>query len=297
MKSLTTCFYFIEYLLVRIVYCFLGFLPLRLLHAIACGVGTIGYYILPKKRKLALENLRLAFGTEKSTRELRRIARASLNNLIFIYLELIYFSKRRRYLDKYFYLDATSRKYVDHMLAEPKATMYLTGHFGNWEFLALCAGFSGQKMHAIGRPIKNRFIFNYISRLRCVTESSVIDKDYAVKGTLKVFQKKEIVGTLIDQRVGSSGIVVDFFGHPAYTTPFPALMKLKYDCVLHPAFAIRKSVGLFHVEIKDPIKVPLHLAGNEEKIKYMVQEYTKVVEDVVRAYPEQWLWYHRRWRL
>jgi KDO2-lipid IV(A) lauroyltransferase len=66
---------------------------------------------------------------------------------------------------------------------------------------------------------------------------------------------------------------------------------------LCPVFAVREKLGLFHIIVKDEIKVPGHLDSNEEKIKYMVQEYTKVVEDVVRRYPEQWLWYHRRWRL
>ncbi len=297
MKSLITVIYFIEYLLMRAVYALLGFFPLRVLYAIAHGVGTLGYYILPKKRKIALENLRLAFGTTKSERELRRIARVSLVNLIFIYFEFIFFSRRRRQLDKYFYFDPEGWEIVNGLVKVPKPAMYLTAHIGSWEFLALCAGFIGQKMHAIGRPIKNRFIFDYISRLRCVTESSVIDKNHAVKGTIKVFQKKEVIGTLIDQRVGSSGIVVEFFGYPAYTTPFPALMKIKYDCVLYPVFAIRKGCGLFHIVLKEEITVPTHLKNNEEKVKFMVKAYTKVVEDIVREYPEQWLWYHRRWRL
>ncbi|MBN1493592.1 MAG: lysophospholipid acyltransferase family protein [Candidatus Omnitrophica bacterium] len=297
MKFLKESLYCAEYMLLRCLFTIVGFVPLHFLYGLAWCVGTVAYYILPHKRAIALENLSLAFGNEKTSRERRRIARAAMRNLVFVYLEFLFFARRKKGLDKYFYFDEDSGKRTMGLTKMPRAAMYLTGHIGNWELLALVAGFIGQKMHAIGRPLKNRYVFDYISRLRCSTAGAVIDKEHAVRGTIEAFKKKEIVGTLIDQRVGASGIVVDFFGQPAYTTPFPALMKIKYDCILYPAFAIREKIGFYRVIIKDEINIRPGELGNLERIKYMVQEYTKVMEEMVRAYPEQWLWYHRRWRI
>jgi KDO2-lipid IV(A) lauroyltransferase len=124
-----------------------------------------------------------------------------------------------------------------------------------------------------------------------------IDKEYAAKESMRVLQRNEIVGMIVDQRVGSTGILVNFFNRPVTATPFPALMQIKYGSRLYPIFSIRERLGCFHVQLGEEIVVPEHITDKQGKIHYIVQAYTKAIEDIVRKYPEQWLWYHRRWRL
>ncbi|MFC1809512.1 lysophospholipid acyltransferase family protein [Candidatus Omnitrophota bacterium] len=290
-------FYLCEYIIVRIVCLFIVFVPRCVLRLISIIVGTIGYYVLPKKRKIALDNLRIAFGKEKTDKERKCIARASMQNLVFVFLEFIHFAKHKEILNKYVFFDEEERSRIEKIASENKGYILMTAHIGSWELLILAAKLLGFRMSIVTRAVKNKYLYDYITYLRSSSGVKIIDKPDAVKTAIRIAQDKGTIGTMIDQRVGESGVVVDFFGQPATVTRFPALMHLKYDFTLYPIFAIRKSSGRYHIVLKDEISAPKHIQDKEARIEYMVKAYTKAVEDVVREYPEQWLWYHRRWRL
>jgi len=289
--------YLIEYIIVRIIFYILSFVPLSILKIGATIVGTIGYCILGKRREVALQNLRLAFKDEKTEKEIRRIARMSCINLIYTYIEFMHFPRFLVNVKNRFVMDEDSRKRINEAVHADNSLIYLTAHFGNWEFLSLFAGDDGQQLSSIGRAVKNHYIADFVNRMRCLAGSAMLDKEDAVKGAMKAIRNNEQVGILVDQRAGNSGIEVKYFGEPVSATPFPALMKIKFGSVLLPIFCIRKKVGAFQIVVGDGIDIPADLSDSDETIHYVVQTYTGAIENIVRKFPEQWLWYHRRWRL
>lgn len=287
----------IEYGLVRCVFFLVRLFPLGFWCFPARMLGCFGFFVLAKRRRDALANLRLISGNDADEHALNRIACRSCQHLVYAYLEFIHCTRSREKVKTYGAFTAAEQKTLDGYYGRRKGLMYLTAHIGNWEFLSLIAGVSGFPLTSIGRAVKNPYLTQYVNRLRSITGSAIIDKKDAVRGTLDVLRKKECLGTLVDQRGGDSGIVIQFMGQPASATPFPALMKLRFDCALVPIFCIRERVGKFSFVIGDEIVVPPGVTDKDEIIRSVTQAYTDEIEKVVRRYPEQWLWFHRRWRL
>lgn len=286
-----------EALIVKFLICVFGMFPLSILYAGADVLGWCMFVALKKRTKIALDNLELAFGNEKTDEERRRIARASGQNLLRVYAEFMYFARHPYKLESCCERSLDDAQYLDAAHARGKGVVYLTGHIGNWEMLPLLGGVWGIPLTSIGRAIKNRYLMKSIDEMRQLTGSVMIEKEYAVKEIMRALRDQRGVGVLIDQRGGNAGEQITFFGETATATPFPALMKIKLDCTMLPVFLVRTYKGKFRFVLKKEIVLPADITDKQEQIHALVQAYTDAVEEIVREYPEQWLWYHRRWRL
>jgi len=285
----------LEYFLVRFLYITLNLLPFSVASRIGKGVGYLLFLLHKKRRDIAIENLKVAFGREKDIKEIRNIAKKSFQNLGLILVEFFLSKKHgRQWCEKnieFVGYNEAFRKYK-----KGKNCLLLTAHFGNWELMGIVTSLKGAPINVVARPIDNPLIDEMINDLRSYYGNKVISKHNALREVLKVLKNNEPVAILLDQNTSPlEGIFVDFFGKPACTTPSLAILALRTGLPVYPSFLIRKGPG-FHKFVVDQ-SVELDISGDMKRdVEVNTAKFTKIIESYVRQYPENWLWMHRRWK-
>ena len=282
------------YYVTRILAFLLGLLPLRVALCIADVFGTLAFYALSKYRRIALENLGSAFGKEKTTRELNRIARDVFRNFARNAVELINFPKLTRGNINSF-VRIKNIDILKEALDKGKGVIIATGHFGNWELLAVTVSLKGYKGAVVGRRIYFDKYDSYLNSIRRDKGVKIIYRDESPKNMLRVLKDNGVLGILADQDVDSvNSVFVNFFGMPAYTPAGPAALARASGAALIPGFIVREN-GHHVLMLEEPIQ--LSETGEKEKdIVSDMQKYSDVLEEYVRRYPEFWVWVHRRWK-
>lgn len=265
----------------------------RTRHAIGSALGRIMWILDVRHRRVALANLRLAYGVQLPPAEAHRIGLASMRHFAHLAVETLAFE---RYLTD----TVESRVQVDgfehfwNAAAKGRGVIGLTGHLGHWELLGFMLGRQGMPVTAIVRPLDNPYLEQRLTHLRKLSGNSVIYKRGAFDAALKLLKSGGFVGILFDQRPKRGGIVVAFFGTDAHTSDGVARLVLASGAPIVPAFVVRERDGSFRMTVEP--EVPVALTGDAEAdARRITADCTAVIERWVRQYPEQWLWTHRRW--
>ncbi len=284
----------IIFVLFRCLSFFIFILPIRLGLWIGRCLGKAVFYLLKSTRKIALDNLDVAFSSSKSAEEKRLIAREVFENLgknLIEVVSLIKFNKRN--IDRY--IKCKGLETIERLLEQGKGGIVLSAHFGNWELMAHYFAIKGYKVNVIARHMRIEQFEQFLARVRKRHGVNILYRDASAKDAISILKKNEFVGVMLDQDMDSvSGVFVDFFGRPAYTPNGPAVLNLLTGAPIIPCFMVRKDFG-HEILIDRPIE--LSRAGNREKdISENTQRCTRVIEDYVRGFPSQWVWLHRRWK-
>ncbi len=269
-------------------------IPLGIGLRIAKILGRIAFWALPRYRNITIENLRIAFGGEKSEAEIRTIARKVFENLGKNAVELVNFPKiNKRNFRKFVRLK--NRAALDRAFEKGKGVIIITAHFGNWELLAAGFRLEGYPGVTVGRKIYFDRYDRFLNDLRKTHDVQVIYRDESPRKMLKVLKDNRILGIVADQDMDAvEGVFVDFFGHPAYTPTGPAALAKASGASLVPAIIVRKN-GRHVLMVEEAVE----LADTGDKEKDLVENtrrWSSVIESYIRRYPEQWVWMHRRWK-
>jgi Kdo2-lipid IVA lauroyltransferase/acyltransferase len=270
-------------------------LPRKLGLFLAAKIGDFVYLILPKYRKIALENLTYAFGKEKTSLEISTIARKVFENLVKSGFELVQFPKiNEKNIRKLVTLEG--RENLDAGYAKGKGIVVITAHFGNWELMAASLRLFGCPGVTIGRRIYFHKYDRMLNYFRKVHDVNVIYRDDSPRKMLKVLKENRIVGVVADQDVDSvEGVFVDFFGRPAYTPSGPVGLARATGAALIPV-VIRRNPDDTHTVIAMK-EIELTDTGDKEKdLVENTKKWSAVIESYIRKYPEQWVWMHKRWK-
>ena len=285
--------YFIYYL-ARVFAYLVYLLPIEVSRPLGGFAGKVAYLILGRYRKITLENLQHAFGSQKTPSEIRRIAGKVFENLGKNAAEMLNFPKLSPgnigRLVEVVGIDNVAKAFDSG-----KGTIILTGHFGNWELLAVMIRVLGYPGAAIGRRIYFHKYDAFLNYLRRTHDVNVIYRDDSPKKILRVLKSNRIIGILADQDVDSvDGVFVSFFGKEAYTPSAPVLLARASGAAIIPSFIIRHN-GKHTLIFGDPVQ--LEDTGDKEKdLVSNTQKWSDIVESYIRRYPEQWVWMHRRWK-
>jgi KDO2-lipid IV(A) lauroyltransferase len=246
----------------------LGVLPRPLARAAGISFAQLIYLLHPRLRHVGMRNLALAF-PEKTNSERARILRGVFTSLGRQLAEVCHFPKYTlKSVNQIIVYDGFENYERAH--ARGKGVLFLTAHFGGWELSAF-----SHSMH----------------------DNTVVDKDDFVRGLLAAMKKGEVVGILMDTNMTPpQGIFVNFFGIPACTASGPARIALRTDAAVVPTFTIWDPALRKYRLRFDPAVELIRTSDNEADIIANTQMFTKIIEDYVRRYPEQWLWVHRRWK-
>jgi KDO2-lipid IV(A) lauroyltransferase len=285
----------LEYVIVQGLLRFFRILPERAAYRVGQGLGRLVFWIDRRHRKLALENLRFAFGGEKSEQELQSIAQGSYQHLGLSLVELA----RAMVSPPQKVMEWVRVEGLDHFVDAHKkgrGVLYLTAHLGNWELMALAQSLQGYPIGVVARPVGNPLLERLLGRLRSRWGNRVVRKKGALREVLKLLKRGEAVGFLLDQNVAvDQGVFVNFFGRPACTHKTLALLALKTGASVLPAFTFRERDYGHRIVVESP--VILEETGDTDRdVEVNTQKFTSLIESHIRRHPDQWLWVHRRWK-
>ena len=289
---------FIQYLLFRILCLLLNLLPFSWVLKLGQLGGRMLYYILGRYRRVALENLNEAFGTEKSASEIQKIAIQSFENLGYFAIEFIRIPKIVNHLKQYVVIQ--NEESVFRALEAKKGLILIVSHFGNWEWMAMTAGQRvherGTKINAVARVFGNPFLYQYATqKLRGATGLQTINKKGAAREIMKYLDQNEVVCILIDQHERYGSVPVPYFGREAWTTSLPAVMAVKKDVPVIPVFSYRNLGQPTIIQLGEVFPV-IRTGDYETDLIENTKQYIRSIEEVVRKRPGDWLWMHARWR-
>jgi len=291
----------IEYAGVYLIISITRFLPLPAVHLISNVLGDLLFFTVPKRRNIALDNLRKAFRGEKGEVEIKTIARESCRSFFLTYLEMIKF--RLHLISPERFEDLKERtKGVENLFRKAKAVhdesggcIFVTPHIGNWEFLPYVSSMVGIPLVVVVRPLDNPYLERLLYRSRSESGQAIIPKRNALFVLQKTLREGKSVGMLPDQST-MKGIPVDFFGRRATTTPVPAMLATMYKRPIVVVACCRRDDGKgFDGYVSDPVR-PGEYESEKEEIYRLTEEMNREMERVVRKYPLQYLWIHNRWK-
>ncbi|MBI2439912.1 MAG: lysophospholipid acyltransferase family protein [Lentisphaerae bacterium] len=181
------------------------------------------------------------------------------------------------------------------LLEEGRGLLVLTAHVGNFELLAMLAAFKGAPLSVLVKELKPKWLNAWWVATRAKFGVKMLPARNSYRACREVLKANGILGFILDQNMKRNrGIFVDYFGAAACTSPGLALLSAQCGAPVLPAFMLRGSDGRHRLHVLDPLKPP---AGtDQEAIRQATQAYTTIIEQFVRAHPEQWIWLHRRWR-
>jgi Kdo2-lipid IVA lauroyltransferase/acyltransferase len=273
----------------------LGTLPRPLSRSLAIALSQIVYLLHFRLRQVGMRNLSMAF-PEKSERERARILRGVFTSLGRQLAELCQFPRYTpENVDEVVVYDGLEN--YERAYARGKGVLFLTAHFGGWELSAFAHSLHGHWLHIVMRPMDNPYLNRLIEHYRTMHGNKTVAKDDFVRGLLAAMRAGETVGILMDTNMTPpQGVFVDFFGIPACTASGLARIALKTDAAVVPGFTIWDEVlGKYRLRF-DPAVELIRSGDLEADIVANTQRFTKVIEEYVRKYPDQWLWVHRRWK-
>jgi KDO2-lipid IV(A) lauroyltransferase len=264
----------------------LEFAPLPMAHWLARGYAGLLDLAIPRLRRVACQNLSMALPAVEPAAIVDGVFR-SIARLLVAFAKFP--SIRRENVARW--IRCEGAEHVEAALRQGRGVLFATAHLGNWELSAFAHALLAAPMHVVVRPLDNPLIDALVERRRSLSGNRLIfKKDYA-RAILKALAANEAVGILVDQNASlDDGVFVDFFGVPACAGTGFAKLAAHSGAAVIPGFALwseteRRYVLRFYL--------PVPMTGDAARDTAAVQ---KRLEEVIRAYPDQWLWIHRRWK-
>ena len=277
---------FLNYLLFRIFTFPLAFLPYRVLHKLGRGLGWIIFHGYPKYRKRALSNLALAIDLNLSASEIKSLALQAIQSQSITTIEY-----PRLYREKNIHSIAICEnpEVADQIMQSGKSVIFFCGHQANWEILFLegthrMAGVTSGV--AIGRPIKNKYLYAWVIRMREKFGGKIIEPKNAYREAMRALKQGKFVGIVGDQGMPDSGFLSPFLGRKAWTSPLPALLSKRSGCPIIVA-TIQRCKDKYHIHYSNPI-----WPDTENQMERVLITF----QDSIKSKPQEWLWTHNKWK-
>jgi len=284
----------LEYAGVWLIVKALLLLPRAMARAIASALTRFLYALLSRLQKTAEINLRIAF-PDWSEAQLKSVIRGMLRNLGWMAAEFARFPKyTKQNIEQIIVLDG-HENFLEGQ-RRGKGVLYLTGHFGAWELSSFAHALYGFPLHYMARPIENRRIDALVNGYRGLSGNQPIFKNESARVTLKVLKDAGTIGILADQNtMPSEAVFVDFFGKVASTTTGIARLALHTGAAVVPGYAVwDERLGKYRLRFEPAVEL-VRTGDPEQDILENTQNFAKVLEDIIRKYPDQWVWVHGRW--
>jgi KDO2-lipid IV(A) lauroyltransferase len=285
----------LEYAPVWLILKALGALPRGIARSFAASVTSLLFSLQPKLRKTAEFNLRLAF-PDWTDAQRKDVTRKMVRNLGWMAAE---FARLPR-LTKANIEDLVILEGHENFLEgqrRGKGVLYLTGHIGAWELSSFAHALYGYPLHYMARPLDNKRLDALVNEYRCASGNRPIFKNESARVMLKILKDSRTVGILADQNtLPAEGEFVDFFGKLACTTTGLARVALHTGAAVVPGYAYWDE-GIQKYRLRFEPSVELIRTGDTERDVFEnTQRFAKVIEEIIRKHPDQWVWVHKRWK-
>ena len=283
-----TVIYFFEFVLVSILLIIFKILGYKLASNFGFFIGkTFGP--LFRSKSLVIDNLKKSNISLKKTHE--QSTDEIFGNYGRIFAEYPFIKNfRNGKLEKY--IQVEGKQYLDEIKSKNKKVVFISGHFNNFELMAMMIEKYGIDLSAIYRPLNNIFLNKTMEKIRIkyICKKQIKKGRSGTREIIENLKKGSSIALMIDQRV-REGSKVNFFGSLATTTTIPAQLVKKYKCDLVPIYIERRSKFHFKMYVSKPIKV-----GESKTIEEITQFLNTVLEQMIVKNPLQWIWTHDRWK-
>jgi KDO2-lipid IV(A) lauroyltransferase len=275
-------------------------IPMTCIRTISSILGALFFFLSPKRRLIATGNLTAAFGEDKTTAEIGKIASESFRSFFLTFLEIIKFQHVFASEDAAGRI-RNSADGIEALFQKAKAIhdksrgcIFVTPHIGNWELLPHVSRLMDIPLVVIARPLDNEYLNDLLLKKRTASGQIIMPKRNSFFALQETLKKGKSIGMLPDQST-MKGISVDFFGRKATTTPVPALLAITHRRPIVVVACCRKERGQYEGFVCDPIW-PKDYESEKAEIFRLTQEMNRNIELIIRKYPGQYLWMHNRWK-
>lgn len=285
------------YLLFKILTAWVKVPPLNSLSVYGEKFGLLVYYLYRKRRKIALNNLTLALGKEKTHEEIERICRETYKN---IGKDMVEMGRCLDYDEIYLknFIKVEGKEHLDQALAQGKGVIALSAHFGNFPLMCVRLVKEGYPFSLVARDPENPKLAQFITSAReRIGMESIPDKPrmICVSKCLTALKQNRVLFIQIDQNAPVTEAWVDFFGYLVPTFKGPVIFSLRTGAPIIPMFILRESDRLHRILIHPPFELKVTGKTSQDIIEN-IAGLTKIVESVIREHPEQWWWIHKRFK-
>ena len=283
----------LKYLIESFIIFFLFLLFKLLRYRLASDFGSyLGKSFGPlfRSKKTIYSNIKKAF-PNYTENQIKEVVKNMWSNYGRIFAEYIFISHfRNKNLSKNIEIEGI--KVIEKIKEKKENVIFVSGHFNNFELMAMEIERSGINLAAIYRPLNNIFINKFMENIRkkYICKHQLKKGVSGVRESLKLFKKGYSIALMLDQRV-SEGIRVNFFNEPALTTTIPAQFVKKFKCKIVPIYIERYNKFYFKLKIKEPI-----LFNENEGEENITLKLNKIIEEMIISNPAQWIWSHNRWK-
>ncbi len=289
MRSRSRLRNWIEYAVARAVLASLAWTPRPIAEVLARFYARLLDLAAPRLRRTAMRNLALAL-PELSPEERRRIADGVFRSVARLMVSFARFPRLdQKNISEWIRYDGL--EHYRQALRRGRGVLFAAAHLGNWELSAFAHGLLSGPMDVVVRPLDNPLLDRLVERRRSLSGNRILEKKGVARAVLKALRANRAVGILIDQNAGlEEGVFVDFFGVPACAGSAFARLAARSQAAVIPGFALWSEAERRYILRFYP---PVEMTGD---VTADTQRLHRHLESVIRQYPDQWLWFHRRWK-
>jgi Kdo2-lipid IVA lauroyltransferase/acyltransferase len=279
--------YLVEYIIIKLFFFIFKFLGLKKSSYISGKIfSLIGPFF--RRKNTILNNIRKAL-PQASNKEITKIIYEMWNYYGKIFAE---YSFMKYFRNNTQHIELEGLDILEDIKKKQEPVIFISGHFDNFELMAMEIEKSGINLAAIYRPLNNIFMSQIMENIRekYICKKQIKKGRSSIRSLINYFKEGYSIALMIDQRV-SEGIKSNFFGHNAYTTTIPAQFVKKFNCQVVPIFIERKNEIKFKIKIYKPISY-----SQSDDVSKVTKNLNEWLEQMILKKPAQWIWSHDRWK-
>ena len=272
------------YFALRVLSRILKIFSIKKLYIISQNLASIFFNYVPKRKKTALKNLKIAF-PNKSDEWINNTLRKCYDFFIFNLLQFLAFPFDPSSIE----IKVVGEKHLKNAVNQKKGTVLVSAHFGSWEILGHWFGKNNYPLVGIAQRQKNKGANLFFEEKRQLSGIKQVYRKSSMDSLYDVLNANQILGLVSDQDAKGKGVFVDFFNNPASTHKGAALFHLNTNASLIFGICVQKNIGQYQVEF-------IPIIPDKESVEDITQLYTSIIEQSIKKYPEQYFWFHNRWK-
>ena len=262
----------------------LKILSVRKLNIISQNIASILFNYIPKRKNTALKNLKIAF-PDKSDEWINTTLKKCYSFFTYNFLQFLAFPFDPNSIE----IEVVGRRFLNDAIKRKSGTILVSAHFGSWEILGHWFGVNNYPLVGIAQRQKNKGANLFFEEKRELSGIKQVYRKSSMDSLYEILNANKILGLVSDQDARGRGIFVDFFNKPASTHKGAALFHLNTNASLIFGICVQKNIGKYRVEF-----IPIN--PKKKSIEHITQLYTTIIEQSIKKYPEQYFWFHNRWK-
>ena len=247
-------------------------------------LASIFYHYIPKRKNLALKNLSIAFPNHPAE-WIEKTLKNCYKFLTFNFIQFLTFPKSTKNV----IIEVIGQDLLDEALNKGRGVILISAHFGTWEILGHWLGVNNYPLRGVAQKQTNRGANKFFEEKRQLSGIKHVYRKVGFDRLYNILDENKILGLVSDQDAKSKGIFVNFFNRQASTHTGAAKFHLNTGAPMIFGLCIQTDFQKYKIEL-------ISVSGSEKNVENITQEFTSILENIIRKHPEQNFWFHNRWK-